>query len=317
MRAYERIALLVSLTCVSASGSEYFPLSVGNQWVYRITGGTPATAVIEVLGARVEGDNTYFLVRGFLVDDVWLRSDGDGNVFRFAPNERAETLLYAFGLSEGEEYRTSIHGCNPSARIDSKAAHYEGPIGVYDNAIHIAYTNSCDFAGFFDETFMPGIGMVQRGDTAVGQVQYNLVYARLGATVIAGPEVAFGLALDRAVYVTNLREPPKRVPAMLARLTIRVTQNEPLRLVFPSGQVYDFVIRRENGDIVYRWSNGKAFSAVVQEILFGPGEKNWAITVELGDGTGSPFPASHYFAEAWLTTQGPTAYSAKIAFEVQ
>ena len=82
-------------------------------------------------------------------------------------------------------YRTSIQGCNPSARIDSKAAHYEGPIGVYDNAIHIAYTNTCNFAGLFDETFLPGIGMVQRGDTALGQFQYNLIYARVGPSVIA------------------------------------------------------------------------------------------------------------------------------------
>jgi hypothetical protein len=317
MQAYVRIGLLVLLACLSASGSDYFPLAIGNQWVYRITGGSPSAIVIEVLSARVEGDSTYFLVHGFLAEDVWLRADGDGNVFRFAPDERAETLLYVFGLAEGEEYRTSIHGCNPSARIDSKAAHYEGPIGMYDNALHLAYTNACNYAGLFDETFVPGIGMVQRGDTAVGQFQYNLVYARVGATVIAGPEVAFGLVLDRAAYVSNLREPSERVPLMVARLTIRVTQSEPLRLVFPSGQIYEFVIRQENGDIVYRWSNGKAFSAVVQEVLFGPGEKNWAITVELGDANGNPFPPGHYLAEAWLTTQGPTAYSTKIAFEVR
>jgi len=306
------VALLLSSACLSASGADYFPLAIGNQWVYRITGGSPSAQVIEVLSARVEGDNTYFLVHGFLPEDVWLRADGDGNVFRFAPAERTETLLYAFGLAEGEEFRTSIHGCNPSARLDSKAARYEGPIGVYANAIHVAYTDSCNYAGLFDETFLPGIGMVQRGDTAVGQFQYNLVYARVGATVIAGPEVAFGLVLDRTVYVSN-----GRAPLMLARLTIRITQNEPLRLVFPSDQIYELVIKRDNGDIVHRWSNGRAFTALVQEIAFGPGEKNWAIAVELGDANGRPFPPGRYVAEAWLTTQGPAAYSTKIAFEVR
>jgi hypothetical protein len=77
------------------------------------------------------------------------------------------------------------------------------------------------------------------------------------------------------------------------------------------------MLRQENGDIVYRWSNGKAFSAVVQEILFGPGEKNWAIAVELGDANGKTYPPGRYLAEAWLTTQGPTACSTKIAFEVR
>jgi hypothetical protein len=94
---------LVILACLSASGSDYFPLAIGNQWVYRITGGSPSAMVIEILSTRVEGDNTYFLLHGFLAEDVWLRSDGDGNVFRFDPDVRAETLLYAFGLAEGEE----------------------------------------------------------------------------------------------------------------------------------------------------------------------------------------------------------------------
>ena len=83
---------------------------------------------------------------------------------------------------------------------------------------------------------------------------------------------------------------------MVARLTLRVTQNEVLRLPFPSDQIYEFVIRQENGDIVYRWSNGKAFAALVQAIAFGPGEKNWPITLELGDANGDPFPPGHYIA---------------------
>src|SRR5258708_23701854 len=140
MRTCLLIGLLVLLACLSASGSDYFPLATGNQWVYRITGGSPSAMVVEVLSSRVEGDNTYFLVHGFLAEDVWLRADGEGNVFRFAPAEPAETQLYAFGLAEGEEYRTSIHGCNPSARIDSKAAHYEGPIGGHDNTTHPPFT---------------------------------------------------------------------------------------------------------------------------------------------------------------------------------
>src|SRR5260370_3556546 len=96
MRACLRIGLLVVLACLSASGSDYFPLAIGNQWVYRITGGGSSAMVVEVLSARVEGDKTYFLVHGFLAEDVWLRSDGEGNVFRFAPTARAEALLYAF-----------------------------------------------------------------------------------------------------------------------------------------------------------------------------------------------------------------------------
>src|SRR5215471_13665733 len=111
--------------------------------------------------------------------------------------------------------------------------------------------------------------------------------------------------------------PPGRVPWMIARLTLRVSQNEALRLVFPSTQRYEFVIRQENGEIVYRWSDGKAFGAVVQEVPFERGEKNWPITVNLRDANGNPFPPGRYVAEAWLTTQGSISYSAKIAFEMR
>src|SRR5260370_35028360 len=62
MRACVRIGLLVLLACFSASGSDYFPLAIGHQWVYRITGGGLSAIVVEVLSARVDGNKTYFLV---------------------------------------------------------------------------------------------------------------------------------------------------------------------------------------------------------------------------------------------------------------
>src|SRR5437899_1868377 len=127
------LMLLLSVTSAeSMLASGFFPLAAGNQWIYRVTGGGPSVAIVEVIGSRTQDSATYFQVRGFLPQDIWLRSGDDGNVFRFDPDARTESLLYAFGLGEGQDYQTSIHACDPSARIDSKPAHYEGPAGVFD-----------------------------------------------------------------------------------------------------------------------------------------------------------------------------------------
>jgi hypothetical protein len=297
---------------LSAAGADFFPLAPGNQWVYRVSGGGPSVALVEVLSSHEQDGKTYFQVRGFLQQDVWLRGDEQGNVFRLDPDSQTESLLYAFGLAAGQQYQTSIHPCDVSALIDSKPAHYQGPAGTFDNAAHIVYTDSCNFAGLFDETFVPGIGLVQRGDTAVGQYQYNLIYAHLGSTVVTGFEVEFGLSLDQSVYINS-----GEAPLMLARLSLRVAGNEPLQLVFPSGQIYELLIRNGQGDIVYRWSDGRAFNQMVQQVAFGPGEKSWPIVAPLQDAKGNGLSAGSYTAEAWLVTNPPKRYVAQAGFEIR
>jgi hypothetical protein len=100
-------------------------------------------------------------------------------------------------------------------------------------------------------------------------------------------------------------------------MTLRVVQDQPLALTFNTEQLYDLVVRNANGDAVYRWSDGRAFTQLVQTIPFGPGEKNFVVVANLGSDPSTPFPPGKYTAEGYLTTAGAKNYSAIVAFEIK
>jgi hypothetical protein len=111
-------------------------------------------------------------------------------------------------------------------------------------------------------------------------------------------------------------DPRTAAPLLTARLTLRNTA-EPIQLTFPSGQSYDLVIRNEKGDILYRWSDGKAFTLAIRTLTFGPGELNFLIQVPLATPDGKPFPQGRYLAEAWLSTLNPKTYAASAPFDLR
>jgi hypothetical protein len=203
--------------------------------------------------------------------------------------------------------------------IRSTSATYSGPVGQFNYALEQDYPGVFQ-VGIAKEVFLPYVGMISRSENTGGpsMTAYDLIYARIGGvTVVSAPEVTFSLTLDRAVYVSNLRTPPGPVPAMTARMTLRVVQDQPVSLTFGTSQLYDLVIRNANGDAVYRWSDGKAFGQIVQTIPFGPGEKNFTVVANLGTSASTPFPPGKYTAEGYLTTSGTKSYTATVGFEIK
>ncbi len=305
-----------------AGGSDYFPLQVGNIWIYQ-GGGSRAesTLMLEITRAEIFSGKVYFLLHGLPDSDYWLRMDENGSLLAYDPNRNEERLWYAFGAPVGEAYNTYVPGnCCGRAMIASRNARYKGPVGEFETALEVRYLDVFQ-VGLERELFLPWVGMVYRALATGGPSHgtYDLVYARMGVTVITGPELMFSLALDHSIYTANLMpplDPQTSVPLMTARLTLRNTA-EPIQLTFPSGQSYDFVIKNEKGDILYRWSDGKAFTMAIREETFGPGEKDFVIQVRLGGKDGKPFPQGKYIAEGWLTTMGAKAHAASVGFEMR
>ena len=308
-------ALFASLA--TAASPDYLPLEVGNQWIYRA--GTQ-TMTVEVL--RKEG--AYYVVRGFPDGDVWLRMDDGGTLYAFDGMAGREAVWAAFNAPEGTEYDTVIEPCTRRGRIASRAARYSGSIGQFDTALRIAYPPSgCADAGITEEIYLPWVGLARRTITTIaGPVAFDLVYAQLGGvTIITGQGASFGLSLDRLVYTANLMPPvdPRRsVPEMALRMTLRNATDTPLELVFPSGQSYDVVIRNAKDEVVYRWSDGKAFAMIFRRETLAPRrERNFVLSVQLGDKDNKPLPQGRYTAEAWLATEGGKRYTATVGFEIQ
>jgi hypothetical protein len=177
-------------------------------------------------------------------------------------------------------------------------------------------------AGLTEEIFHRWTGLVRRTETTIGGPRtYNLVYVRTaGVTVVSQPELHFSLTLDEAVYIANLMppiDPLSSVPRLTARLTLRNTTDKPLTLDFASGQRYDMEIKDEKGAVVYRWSDGMAFTMALGQETIGPGEKNYVIVVRLAGKDGRPLAEGRYTAEAWITTSGPRSFRASMGFEVR
>ena len=81
--------------------------------------------------------------------------------------------------------------------------------------------------------------------------------------------------------------------------------NEPVDLTFQSGQRYDFEVSR-GGELVWRWSDGQAFTQVYGQERWGPGEcKTYTEWWDGTDSQGKVAPPGRYEAVGILTSSPP------------
>lgn len=297
--------LFAAIVPAFGASSDYFPLEVGNSWVYRSESrhGGQQGAAVEVVRSEYIGEKQWF-VTNFFGRETLLRLNESGTLVSYDRGSRAENVWIPFASGVGESFETSIDSCTESGRIESKSAEHKGPLGESKEGLRIAYEPRCADAGVTSATFVPQIGLAEYSTTSIaGPVVYKLVYARTGVTVRTDAEWSFGISLDSPSYTQ---------PAVMAvRLTLRNTQTEPIRIQFPSGQDYDVVIRNEAGESVYTWSADKAFAAVFRTIEFGPGERNWLIEIPLSD-----IEPGVYTVEGSLGTN-PRSYVATTSVDIR
>lgn len=298
--------------------ADYFPLAVGNQWVYAQRGAAPGEPVrVEIVGSAEHGGQVYFELAGFFPGrGVQVRQTESGDVVERATDAGADRLWYSFRSLAWMPQLPCV------GRAAAQAAAVPLPDGSRRSGLVVRYTPGlCADAGLVEEIFAAGVGLVRRVETTIaGPREWNLVFASINGTFIAGPEVSFSLAIDRPVYFADFMppvDPARAVPALQARLTIRNTSALPLSLVFNSGQQYDLAIRDESGRQVFLWSEGKFFTLALTRLDLSPGEKTFLIEVRLADRTTKTFPEGRYTAEAWLTTTGGKLYSATVPFEIR
>ncbi len=300
-----------------AGPPDYFPLLEGNQWIYRQTGarqGDPL--IVEVGPPEVLGGRAWHRLTGWPGGPAWLRVDESGALLAYDPERQREAVWAAFETPEGVPYRTEITPCNDTAVIESRNAEIRSAVGQFNYALRIVYPPAnCADAGILEEYYLPYVGLLRRTvNTIAGPRTYELTYARLaGVTYVSEPALTFSLSLDRAEY---LIDPAGPIPILTARITLRNTHLPPFPIRFASGQQFDLVLRNEKGEIVYRWSDGKAFTQALMTIELGHGEKNFVVETPLTDRAGAPLPPGHYQAEAWITNMDQRRFAAAVGFEI-
>lgn len=315
-----RLALASFLIMKAAAQvPEYLPLAPGNQWVYSPSGlGAPLTA--EVVRSEQFGDQTYYLLRGLPPADLWLRRLDNGAYVAYDPETKKERPWLDFSAADGVEFPTTAHPCSTTAVIKDRSYHGRFEVGEFSNVAFVQYAAGvCADAGFNSDFFLPYVGLLQRTETTIaGPRTWSLVYARINDTlVVTAPEVAAGLSIDKAVYESVDVPLPGRGRAastVRARFSIRNFGGQPLEIVFPTGQTYEFVLRDESGKTLWRWSDGQTFTQALHSESI-QGEKNWAVFVPLYDNKGNIFPAGRYTLEAYLATGSEPRWRAQVAFE--
>ena len=308
------ILLLAAAAGLSAQSPDYFPLHVGNQWVYRATGvAAGGPVVVDIPRSEVLNGRSYAVVRGLDPNEARLRMDADGTLYSYDIQTRQESVWAVFSAAAGSTYRTFIHPCNRTALVESREDSVSTPAGEFSGALTIGYPpGNCADAGLTGEAYLPWIGLVQRSSTTIaGQRTLSLAYARVGGvTVLSEPEASFGMALDRTMYSR-----PPAIPVLTARLTLRVTQGGPLELRFASGQRFELIINNDLGEVMLRWSEGRGFAQVLGTERIENREKNYVVQLPLSQGNMRLKPGS-YVAEGWLTTMGEKRYVARVGFGI-
>ncbi len=301
--------LSLLLAVVPALAQDYFPLQIGNQWIYQVRFlGRTQTVTVDIPRAEIVNGQVYSVVRGFPEGEAWLRVNEAGTLYRYNPSAAGSEEVWAmFNTPEGGIYRTAITPCNQTAKVESRNAKASLPAADFVDLLSIKYpVGICADAGFDSELYAPYIGLVQRTSiTFAGPNVMKLMYARLGGvTVLSQPENSFSLSLDNSVYETA-------APVLTARITIRNTTAKPLQLRFSSSQRYNLVIRNLQGEEVFNLASTQLFTQELGEENIMQGERNWVAIVPL------VLRAGLYSAEAYLTTSdAKTRYTATTSFEV-
>jgi len=92
------------------------------------------------------------------------------------------------------------------------------------------------------------------------------------------------------------------------RLILRNEGSEPVRLRFRTGQRYDFIVRNLDGDVIWQWSHGKAFTQAIGEMEIPPGgERSFDEEWDQVDNDGKRVDAGEYEVEGIITSEAPMA----------
>jgi len=275
---------LFALSGLFAQVPDYFPLVSGSTWVYRSTNGLNPLTIKVGAPSEFKGQ-TYLRLEGYAEAPYFVRQTEQGNFVYWDSENQTESPFLTF---RDGEFKSVVGQCRQTGRPEARPAFYKGPVGVVDNARVIRYSPGiCADAGLTSETFAPYLGMVQRTETSfTGERTLDLIYAQIGGiTYISDAGVSFSITLGA---IPN---------GIAARLVLHNRTGQELKLVFPSGQRYEFSIRDAQGVVRYTWSADKLFIQEITELKV-TGEEVWNEVLPAAN-----LPAGVYTVEGRLAIQ--------------
>jgi hypothetical protein len=322
----ERLGSVSSL--LNDSSRTFYPLEVGNEWVYN--DGANSFRV-QVLRETVEANNMrYFEISGYFPEDSVglrkIRQGPYGQILEYNPNGE-DFLWYRFGtFNSVMQFQTNGNiSCITNSLVISGGIRETVvvPAGTFDKTMRIDFQAPCADAGIATENFAPGVGLVQRTmESFMGPRSYKLAYARVGSQEY--PKAAYGVqvAIDQPVYYNDLMPGiTKPWPTAKAMLAIQNTTLTPVTFTFPTSQQFEFIVRDALGKEVLRWSDGFAFAQVVTQKTLVHDSWRYPVQITLKGRDGKVLAPGFYTLTGYLAVQnlGSSApsMSGTVAFEIQ
>ena len=174
--------------------TSYFPLAIGNQWVYEASN-FPYPDTITVVDTQTVNGKLYFAFRdnsSSLYRYTWYRKDNnkiyivDTLAVRLDPSNIIEYMIYDFSANTGNSWNVTLANYNlqckyaGTAKLESKNDSVQTSNDKLGNCYKFSHLVPCVDAGRINEWFAAGIGRVAFYDESIAGIrEFTLAYTNV------------------------------------------------------------------------------------------------------------------------------------------
>ena len=314
----------------------YFPLQVGNQWIYRVLepGQEPTSHIVSVTEQITGTDGLpLFTLVGYFGRSQFVYSLRNGTVGESGPGDGPNYLWYLLKAPVGAHWILSLMDASPpcingaNVRVASRSDTVRVPAGEFRNVVRLEYSTPCMSAGIQAEWFAPGIGLIKRQEvnSAFTVRTLELAAVNLGNPLPPRPAYGASLLLDRPLYVQNLMPSPSPelgIAVVDAAFLLSNLTGTPVESIFGGCRSATFAVVDSEGKelIKVRGDDGGCCAcATPQNLPLERGSLLLRAKIPLALEDGTPLPVGDYAVVATLDAVNvppPLLPSARAPIEV-
>ncbi|MGH2627007.1 MAG: hypothetical protein ACRDHY_10195, partial [Anaerolineales bacterium] len=311
----------------AAPEQTYFPLHVGNEWVYVRSNAIERSEWRAAVTERVTMRNgqTYFALAGYFGPRRLVRSGLREAVLEFNPDGNYDNLWYLLGAAVGTSWQLELEplptlgpaaDCisGSKAVIASRTEAIKVPAGEFRDVVRIDYRSPCADAGLSSEWFAPGVGLIRREESSfAGPVVSELLRAELGDNQLPRLPYSVSLALDSPAYSHTVSSTigPESIAAVRGAFLVRNRTDVPVSFTFGSFcKSVRIEVVNDAGEVVLRALGSDGGCCACDALLeFTLVNDTLALPVafRLATAEGRPLPDGRYSVVATLNTTGGRA----------
>jgi hypothetical protein len=307
------------------STPDFFPLEVGNHWVYERSGATGSTTWEAQVTASAGSDHghDYVLLSGYFPGpDRAVRAERSGLVAERLDGSWHDALWYMLRAPVGIPWRLElaplppvnpIADCIDGAWLHVRSRHetVRVPAGEFEDVVRVDFETRCADSGIVSEWFASGVGLIRREEQSfAGPVVSELVIAELGGGPLPAGVYSTALLLDAPVFVNNKMPGPAlpEWPTVRGAIVVANAGEMPVELTFSGCKSVLVTLTDEAGNTVLTGQGDDGGCCTCRNPVTATIAKGALVLpfkLKLADSSGNPLPDGGYGLSAVLGSLGP------------